>query len=379
MPTTLPSPDATTRPRAALVPRVLLLLALAACQDGSAVTGVTREPDGIVLTLGSGDIIRDLAPPAGMVENGAYGINNTGQMAGYGTTATGASQAYLWQPNGSVAALAVPVGWSSSYGLFVNDSMVSGGAAINAAGQMRAVRWRNGTMTDLGTLPGGGNSVALGVNPAGAIVGWSEVRMGNGVAVHAFLWSQADGMRDLGTLPGGMMSHAAEVSANRHVSGTSYGADGSAHAFLWTPSNGIRALPEPGGTRESSAVGNNSLGDAVGFVTRVADNTTRAVLWRRTGGVVTLPGLAANSETLAFDINDNGVIVGYSEIAPGGAYRAVMWTRRTNGSYRVTDLRLAGGIQAAHAQAISEGKDGQPVRVAGIHYLNGRVRGVMWQ
>src|SRR5436309_1672459 len=59
-----------------------------------------------------------------------------------------------------------------------------------------AFLWQNGTMTDLGTLPGGYASYAYGINDAGQVVGTSEDSSG---LRHAFLWS-AGTMADLGTL-----------------------------------------------------------------------------------------------------------------------------------------------------------------------------------
>ena len=52
-------------------------------------------------------------------------------------------------------------------------------------------------MNDLGTLPGGTHSSAVGINAAGWVVGWSTA--GDGLH-HAFLYDGT--MRDLGALPG---------------------------------------------------------------------------------------------------------------------------------------------------------------------------------
>ena len=51
---------------------------------------------------------------------------------------------------------------------------------------------------DLGTL-GGDQSIGFGINEAGAIVGESRTVAGD---IHAFLWTERDGMMDLGTLGG---------------------------------------------------------------------------------------------------------------------------------------------------------------------------------
>ena len=87
----------------------------------------------------------------------------------------------------------------------VNDEGVvvgnSGLRILDAQGQevgiaSHAVRWQGDTATDLGTLPGGTNSGANGINDRGEIVGDSDTRNG---ASHAFLLRQHK-MLDLGTL-----------------------------------------------------------------------------------------------------------------------------------------------------------------------------------
>ena len=79
------------------------------------------------------------------------------------------------------------------------DGAVVVGRAYNAAGQLRAFRWENGVMQDLGTL-GGSESEAYGVSANGAVVvGWAENAAGQ---ERAFRWTASGGMQELGTLGG---------------------------------------------------------------------------------------------------------------------------------------------------------------------------------
>ncbi len=87
----------------------------------------------------------------------------------------------------------------------VNDEGVVVGSSniriLDAQGQevgiaSHAVRWQDGTATDLGTLPGGTNSGAHGINDRGEIVGDSDTRNGTR---HAYLLHHHK-MLDLGTL-----------------------------------------------------------------------------------------------------------------------------------------------------------------------------------
>ena len=85
------------------------------------------------------------------------------------------------------------------------------------------------TAVDLGTL-GGANSKAFGINPRGDIVGQSETANGE---THAFLYRDGT-MTDLGTLPGGFESVAYGINPRGDVVGESGTRSGDGHAILWT-------------------------------------------------------------------------------------------------------------------------------------------------
>jgi hypothetical protein len=71
-------------------------------------------------------------------------------------------------------------------------------------------------------------SEALSISESGDVVGSS----GNLQQRRAVLWAQGGAIRDLGTLPGGASSRALGISKGEVV-GTSETSDGE-HAFLWT-------------------------------------------------------------------------------------------------------------------------------------------------
>jgi probable HAF family extracellular repeat protein len=59
----------------------------------------------------------------------------------------------------------------------------------------RAVRWVNGSVENLGTLAEGGRSEATAINDLGHVTGTASV--GDFSGGHAFVWTEATGMRDI--------------------------------------------------------------------------------------------------------------------------------------------------------------------------------------
>lgn len=86
-------------------------------------------------------------------------------------------------------------------------------------------------MSELGTLADG-DSVAVGMNDLGVVVGWAEkAGFETEKSRHAFLWSQPSGMVDFGTL-GGAWSDARDVNNEGVVVGSSETATGASHGYV---------------------------------------------------------------------------------------------------------------------------------------------------
>ncbi|MGR6033947.1 MAG: hypothetical protein ACU4EQ_08395 [Candidatus Nitrosoglobus sp.] len=84
-------------------------------------------------------------------------------------------------------------------------------------------------MTDLGTL-GGNSSGGSGINSRGQVTGGADTISGDG---HAFLYNHGT-MTDLGTLPGGNYSEGYGGINNRgQVTGISNTSSGDYHAYLY--------------------------------------------------------------------------------------------------------------------------------------------------
>ncbi len=232
----------------------------------------------------------------------AYGINNSGQVAG-----TSGARAVLYA-NGTVTNLGTLPGGTTSVGLGIN----SGGQIVgysNTSGAERGFISSGGAMTPLGSLTGGPSN-AYGINDSGLAVG-SSVASNN--RLHAVLYGPGGTPTDLGTL-GGPESHAYAINNSNQVAGyasalvTYFDAYGNpyvveeTHAFLHNGST-MNDLGKLAGATYSYAYGINNNGQVVGW-------SGNAFLY--SGGAMTnlgtLPGQGSFSK--AFGINDSGQIVG---------------------------------------------------------------------
>ena len=187
----------------------------------------------------------------------AYGINNAGQ-------AVGASHydAVLFD-NGHVSALGTagcPVGGADNVAYDINGAgQIVGTTCYGVGRPIRAVLWDRGTISDLGTLPGGTFADARAINDVGQIVGTSELRP---YEAYAVLWENGK-IANLGALPGGTDSAAYDINDMGQVVGVS--SNPRARAVLWENGN-MKELGTLAGTAGASsyAYGINNRGQVVG-------------------------------------------------------------------------------------------------------------------
>lgn len=206
----------------------------------------------------------DLGATPGSQFSTAYGITQRGEIYG-GSTTTGRGpyfHAVLYK-DGEVVDLGT-LGGPSSFASWVNHHGQSAGRADLPDGSSRAAVFSDGTITGLGTLPGGNYSAARAINNGGQVSGISNNANGE---FHAFLLS--DGvMTDLGTL-GGTSSDASGHSINNsgEVIGQSTTANKQLHAFLFA--NGVMRdlndlIPAGSGWVLTAALAINDAGAIVG-------------------------------------------------------------------------------------------------------------------
>jgi probable HAF family extracellular repeat protein len=168
----------------------------------------------------------------------AFWINDHGQAVGYSGTCTVALHAVSWE-NGAVSTLsdlgtgAIALG-NNDQGQIVGQLGSADGSTFYAA------VWQNGTLTNLGTLPGDFAAIATGNNSKGQVVG--STLDSNFNWSHAFIWQDAV-MTDLNTLfPASSNLYATmanKINERGQISGMATvlsGPDaGNIHAFLATP------------------------------------------------------------------------------------------------------------------------------------------------
>jgi probable HAF family extracellular repeat protein len=227
--------------------------------------------------------------------------------------------AALWAPPARAQTITdlgtLPGGYQSyAYGINAGGQVV--GTSIPADGYQHAFLYSGGVMTDLNSaLPANSGIVletASAINASGQIVAVGAT----GGATHAFLYSGGI-ITDLLTLPGDNASASTAINASGQAVGYSFVNGLPSHAFLYSGGS----LTDLGtlGASSAEAFGINGSGQIVGFsTTDDANHITRAFLY--SGGVMndlgTLGGLAA----WAYAINDSGQIVGWACPASGATH-----------------------------------------------------------
>jgi probable HAF family extracellular repeat protein len=296
----------------------------------------------------------ELAPLGGRDSFGT-GINTAaGQVVGYSdTTGNVARHATVWPLVPPTVPLDLgTIGGSAgnSYAWGINAAgHVVGESSVPEGAARHAFLYRDGVMTDLGTL-GGTNSVAGSINDADQIVGWSDIAGDS--EQHAFLYSGGT-MTDLGTF-GGTISIANDINNAGVVVGVSLlNGDAVERAFRYQGGS-LEDLGTLGGSA-SDATSIDDLGRIVGNAAPPDDVYRHAFLY---GGATmtdlgTLGGMSS-----AEAINSSGQVVGSSQ--PGGGYSKFVYDE--NGMRDLNTLiPPASGWQLTSTTALDIGDDGQIV------------------
>ena len=125
-------------------------------------------------------------------------LNNRGQVVGSSNLPGDATaHPFLWSEAEGLKDLG-SFGGDFGLGFWVNESGEAVGAATDPNGAVLAFLWKDGVMTNLGTLPGDPCSSAEGINSRGQIVGSSSAQCTFAhTDTRAFLWESGGPMIDL--------------------------------------------------------------------------------------------------------------------------------------------------------------------------------------
>lgn len=150
----------------------------------------------------------------------AYGINNNGHIVGVARTSNEVEHAFFYSAgtmNDLNSLVPTNSGWVLASAAAIGDGGEIAGIAISN-GFSRPFLYSGGAVTILDVLPGGSDSVALGLNTNGQVVGYSTIP-GLYMNAHAFLCSGGV-LTDLGDL-GGAFSFATGVNNHGQIVGWS--------------------------------------------------------------------------------------------------------------------------------------------------------------
>jgi probable HAF family extracellular repeat protein len=221
---------------------------------------------------------------------------------------------------------------------------------LTGAPAQHPVLFRDGTVTDLGTLPGGTEGFALAINDRGQVAGMSNngTRDRFGVPnffnwvteIRSFIW-QNGVMHDLGTL-GGADTTLATINARGQAAGDSYVNDTvnpttgfpSMHPYLWTHGH-MRDLGTLGGTL-TVTTWLNRRGQVSGQSTLAGDHAAHPFLWD--GHELHDLGTFGGDYGWPWHLNDRGDVVGWATTPGNHKLHAFLWRHRT-----MTDLTGAAG------------------------------------
>ena len=198
-----------------------------------------------------GGVAETINPDLGGTYVRVSGVSGDGQVVvGYtgGGSDPFAIKAYRWV-DGTMTDLGELSSGRGGQAFATNGdgSVVVGHANVSASTtEYHAFRWTGGSMTDLGRLGASGNSSAVGVSADGSVVVGRSAFAADGIYEHAFRWTQAGGMVDIHDRDGDFSSANGVSGDGKVVVGSVATTAGSVlqTAFRWTQASGMQTVEE---------------------------------------------------------------------------------------------------------------------------------------
>lgn len=301
---------------------------------------------------GTGYQLTDLGVVGGYTQSFSYGLSDDGNFVAGWVQAGSVTRAFRWSSSAGMEILPLDAGMTASRAFGVNDSGVVAGESVLSPTRREATLWSpSGVRNGLGTLPNPGNanfsSVAFGVNNAGVAAGWSD----SADNTRAFRWTLVDGMTNVGTLTGGTQTRAYSIAANGDIVG--WGATpGGDRGFVASPAlSSVGALSADPSSR-TRAFGTSNNGWVTGDASDpVAGNV--AFLWSSSTSLVSLGKLPGATSSFGADVNSSAAAVGWNEGGTNGE-EGFLWTPQ-DGMLSFNSLVVgASGWQVQRARAIND-------------------------
>jgi probable HAF family extracellular repeat protein len=291
------------------------------------------------------------------------------------------NQAFQWR-EGTLTDLGALPGGYNSFSQAINARGTVVGSAENGVtdpvlgiAEFEAVLWRNGEITNLGTL-GGNESLAFDINDRGRIVGFSANAVPDPVSMFGFATEtrpfvrEHGVMRDLDTLGGTdgvafLTNERGQIMGQFYVQGTT-----TIDSIFWDEDGVATDIGTLGGTNSNCSScgpwGMNNRGQVVGNSTLAGDAAHHGFLWDR--GTLTDLGTLGGNQSIANWISDSGVITGNGDVPGSQTHHGTRWMWK-HGVMKVTDLGVINNDPCSTGYAVNS--SGQIVGDAGACGIGG--------
>jgi uncharacterized membrane protein len=323
-----------------------------------------RWRDGTVQQLG---LLRDRRDPRGTVQpnSGARAINDRGTVVGHSYDADG-GRAVVWEPGQAIREIQIAQGGGSINARAISNSGLIGGSYQPPLPNVSNVAflWRDGVLTDLGTLgvgvAGKAGSYTQSINDHGQVLIASTHPEG----LRAAIWEQGR-LRELKPLEEhrGRASDTAAYTINAFGQAAGCSGKDPSYPVVWDDDGTITRLSENrSGQRNTPAGCANDINDNGVVVGGMRKNGVGvAFIWDVASGITDLNDLASASRAgwdrleSAIRINNRGEIIGLALTKKGEQIRFHPFLLRPQSTHFVRRPLLFGAIAASVIAAVAGG------------------------